>query len=166
MASSLIVLQIAFIVFGVVRECNANPVDIPLSKSKKPTLLVEDTFSHIGKDDLAARLTGPVGHVLCRFAGPAPAADYVTSFAMDWACQPVRENVITKPQYVYKMEPFDKTLWNEFREQCGCRLISYTMPFLRFQASTSTWILDSQKVPVGTSCYELDAPQCKKVMEY
>ena len=129
----------------------------------KHRLLVENTVSNNVQNITAARppLNVRVAIEQCIYAGDKPFLDHTTEFAMDWVCETVRENTITVPQYVYKMQPINRPLWNQLRQHCGCKQIKYRIPYVRLEASSSTWILDMQEVPVGTSCHTFENDACK-----
>ena len=153
--------------------CAARPVGIQvLSGTEESTneaaerlLLVENTISNAGEDIPTVRppTSVPVTNIQCEYAGPTPVSDYATFLAIDWVCEPVRDNTITIPQYVYKMQPINQIFWDLFRDRCGCAQILNNIPYVRFEASSATWIPDTQEIPVGTSCDNLENDACTAV---
>ena len=147
-------------------NCCVVPLTSATELTKKPSkhlLVVENTISNDFQDITAARrpLNVHVAIEQCIYAGDKPFLDPTTELAMDWVCETIRENTTTIPQYVYKMQPINRPLWNQLRQHCGCKQIKYTIPYVRLEASSSTWILDMQEVPVGTSCSNFDNDACR-----
>ena len=147
--------------------CQCKPV-VPASASTSssehsPSLLVHNTISKVDNNIFIATLTGPVDAEQCEYAGSVPDASPITSLSVAWACEPVQNNVITIPQYVYKMQPVNAREWNKYQSRCGCELVLYSIPFLRFEASSATWTLAVHRVPVGTTCSNIEGPLCREL---
>ena len=170
---STISCSLVLLLMMISNGCVARPVDIPVlpgteestKEAAERLLLVENTISNVGADIPTARPPTSVTVIStqCEYAGPPPVSDYTAFLAIDWVCKPVRDNTITIPQYVYKMQPINQTLWDLFRDRCGCAQILNNIPYVRFEASSATWILDTQEIPVGTSCDNLENDACKAV---
>ena len=147
--------------------CQCKPV-APASESTTsskhiPSLLVHNTISKVDKNIFTATLTEPVDAEQCEHAGSVPDANAIISLAVAWACEPVQNNVIIIPQYVYKMQPLDGSKWKKYQSRCGCEFVLYSIPYLHFEASSATWTLAVHRVPVGTTCYNIEAPLCRNL---
>ena len=170
---STISWTLVLLLIMIEKGCLGRPFDTPMSsrsgastnEPSKHLLLVENTISNVGGDVTATRpqLSVAVANINCGYAGPAPVSDYTTFLAIDWVCEPVRSSTSTIPQYVYKMQPINQTLWDLFRDHCGCAQVLNNIPYVRFEASSATWILDTQEVPIGTFCDNLETAACKRV---
>ena len=148
----------------IISNCCAVPLISATESTRKPSkhiLLVENTIPNDFKDIIAAHPALSVRVDISNCGGYKPSLDYTTDLAMDWVCETVRENTITVPQYVYKMQPINRPLWNQLRQHCGCKRIKYRIPYVRLEASSATWILDMQEVPVGTSCHTFENDACR-----
>ena len=147
--------------------CHYKPVEHALEETSgsehEPRLLVHNTISKIDKKILTATLTEPVDAEQCEYAGPVPDTNSITSVAVAWACEPVQNNVIIIPQYVYTMQPLNASKWNKYQSRCRCGLVLYSITYLRFDASSPIWILGVREVPMGTTCYSIEAPLCRKL---
>ena len=164
----------ASVLFVVVGNCLGLPVETtpttsPASISTKRTnmtfLRVKNTIPSWNFDVAALSEGDSLQSKLCEYAGPAPQIEDIPALAVSWLCESVEDGAITLPGYVYKMKPHNTELWIRMRENCDCQVIRYSIPYLRYEESTKTWMFSTRKVPVGTSCPDYDSELCKKVLE-
>ena len=151
----------------------ASPVTSSASTSK---MLTEDTSAHflrvrnsipsLGQSVDALSEDVPQQFKLCRYAGQPPQVEDISDLAMSWVCESVEDGAITLPQYVYKMKPHNPKLWKSMRQNCDCKEILYSIPYLRYKESTRTWTYSTRvKVPVGTSCPRYESESCTQMFE-
>ena len=148
----------------------AVPITSAVSVSTEDTsehiLRVKNSIPSLGQSVDALSERASQQSTLCEYAGPAPHAEDISALAMSWVCESVEDGAITLPEYVYKMKPHDPQLWISMRENCGCEVILYSIPYLRYEESTKTWTYSTRvKVPVGTSCPGYESELCKKMFE-
>ena len=143
------------------------PITSPASLSTKRTnmtfLRMKNTISSWSFDVAALSEGDSLQSKLCEYAGPAPQIEDISALAVSWSCESVEDGAITQPGYVYKIKPHNTELWIRMRENCGCQVIRYNIPYLRYEKSTKTWTFSTRKVPVGTSCLDYESEPCKNM---
>ena len=152
--------------FGLpVSDRTDTPAPASNLKSIEPFLKVKNRFSSLGHGaEKPLTKETSLESRLCGYAGPTPQTEDISNLATSWACESVEAGIITLPEYVYKMQPHDPDLWVRLSENCGCTMILYSIPYLRYEESTNTWTYSTRKVPVGTSCPEYKSELCKMVV--
>ena len=131
----------------------------------KQLLRVNSTIPSF-RDRMAAVVnSGPLEMRLCEYAGRAPLTEDITASAVSWGCYAVEQGVPTIPVAVYWMQESNTDLWQRLRDDCGCTFIFYSVPYLRLQQSTRTWLYSTKKVPVGTSCPNYESKSCSKIVK-
>ena len=142
-----------------------SPASISTQRTSMTFLRVKNTIPSWNFDVAALSEGVSLQSKLCEYAGPAPQIEDIPALAVSWVCESVEDGAITLPGYVYKMKPHNTDLWIRMRENCGCQVIRYSIPYLRYEESTKTWMLSTRKVPVGTSCPDYESEPCKKVLQ-
>ena len=144
---------------------NTTEIDASEIATGKQLLLVNSTIARF-RDGMAAIVnTGSLDMNLCEYAGPVPLMEDITASAVSWGCYAVEKGVPTIPLAVYLMQDSNTDLWGHLRANCGCEYIFYSVPYLRYEESTRTWVYSTRKVPVGTSCSEYESPLCSNIFK-
>ena len=167
----LSIFQVA-LVFLLMDYCSALPVARSTTApgaaeiaTGKQLLLVNSTIPRFPDGMAAIVNSGPLYMSLCEYAGPVPLMDDITASAMSWGCYAVEKGVPTIPVAVYWMQDSNTDLWQRLRANCGCEYIFYSVPYLRYEESTRTWVYSTRKVPVGTSCPDYKSPLCSHMLK-
>ena len=167
----LAILQVAMVLLPL-KYCSAVPMarntaltQAPDMALAKPLLLVNNAIPGIRDGMAAVKNSVPQDVRLCEYAGSAPLMEDITASAVSWGCYAVEKGVPTIPVAVYWMQDSNTDLWQRLRANCGCEYIFYSVPYLRYEESTKTWMYSTRKVPVGTSCPDYESPLCSNMFK-
>ena len=135
--------------FGLPLETTptTSPASISIKRTNMTFLTVKNTIPSWSFDVAAWSEGDSLQSKLCEYAGPAPQFEDIPALAVSWVCESVENGAITQPAYVYKIKPHNTELWIHMRENCGCQVIRYSIPYLRYEGSTKTWMFSTRKVP-------------------
>ena len=78
------------------------------------------------------------------------------------------DGVRTVPQFVFKLmvkESNSTILWIDLRNHCGCERTLYGIAYLSQEPySQNKWHFSEKEIPVGVSCRNRNAAQCRKIL--
>ena len=102
---------------------------------------------------------------------PTWPTDLTKSF-VHWECRPLKEAVLTVPQFVFKLivtegNSAENTtdMWEKLENYCGCKLTYYSLSYLSKEISShNKWHFSSTTIPVGLSCGNRDTAQCRMTL--
>ena len=120
--------------FGLLVETTptTSPISISTKRTNMTFLRVQNTIPSWSFDVAALSEGDSLQSKLCEYAGPTPQIEDIPALAVSWVRESVEDGAITLPAYVYKMKPHNTYLWIRMRENCGCQLIRYNIPYLRY----------------------------------
>ena len=128
-------------------------------------LRVNSTIPSFPDDVAAVMNSGPLEMRLCSYDDTIPLVEDITASAVDWGCYAVEKGIRTIPVAVNWMQESSTDLWRRLRVNCGCKYILYSVPYLRFEQPTRTWVYSTRKLPVGTSCPDYESQLCRNMFK-
>ena len=98
----------------------------------------------------------------------------LTQFFVHWECRPLKEGVLTVPQFVFKLIVPERNstgntakIWKKLKDGCGCKRTYYSLSYLSKEISShNKWHISVEKIPVGVSCGNMDTVQCRMTLLY